>query len=742
MTTVINYDEQGRAYTLSPPSEYQVEDARPTHFIKDPRAKAYYQTHGRWVKLYTHDKLSKRYYLPRAAYNEVSSLYKVKALEANSRLYHIKDQLRDYQYEAVQWILDNHTKGRFVRSWEGTGKTRCMRALTQSLVYPVVIVVPTLTIQRWIVKWFAELWLDITPVSGGSIVIDPNTSYVMHQKTFLMHYDKLNDWQRYYVQDECFVAWTLIDWKPIEQIKVWDYVRSFNHTTNKVEYKKVLHCFKSIPKKWLVNITYNNWQTITTTPEHPFRNWLEYSTKKSNMMLYIISQKNGITFMQLLSNRIWNLKRQKKSLLFKKVCKKYIFWKNGKDESWTCFWKNEEEKPNAQWGNKNKDESIIKKDLTQTKDPMMKLKTTNNSSGKISISSLMMGMWIYISNMITIIKLNISNSLQNRYSQWKANDSYRSRLMKSLSSFSSRRRQEKDWVFRIERTESIKIQEQTSDGTFGWLCPDGYVYNIEVEDNNNYFVWEWILVHNCHHAPKSIIDAINLWKSWVFWFTASPLRWEFKEEGFKMLYWTMYETWKESLPVKVVWMRKERNYSLQYAMQCKWDLPPDSYEIYRNMLNNDKERMNDIIDIALKSYVKTRKVIIFCDRIEFADTLYDKLLEKCQHTFKITWETSKANIPKQVETLEDFIIVWSIGCCGEGLDIPSLQTWILTFNTSNLKTIRQAAWRVRRNFWSKTHWYFIDIMDVIQIEWSKKYYWWISARKKVYQELWFSLQLL
>lgn len=204
----------------------------------------------------------------------------------------------------------------------------------------------------------------------------------------------------------------------------------------------------------------------------------------------------------------------------------------------------------------------------------------------------------------------------------------------------------------------------------------------------------------------------------------------------------MYETWKESLPVKVVWMRKERNYSLKYAMQCKWDLPPDSYEIYRNMLNNDKERMNDIIDIALKSYTKTRKVIIFCDRIEFADTLHDKLLEKCQHTFKITWETSKANIPKQVETLEDFIIVWSIGCCGEGLDIPSLQTWILTFNTSNLKTIRQAAGRVRRNFWSKTHWYFIDIMDVIQIEWSKKYYWWISARKKVYQELWFSLQLL
>ncbi len=462
MTTEIMHDERGRAYTLSPPTQYQVEDARPTHFIKDPRAKQYYETHGRWVKLYTHDKASKRYYLPRVAYDQSkqavwSTLKVIKETAMLVWLEKIKDSLRDYQYEAVRSMLLSYfrwTKGWFVRSWEWTGKTRCMRALTHALnhwvypITPVVIVVPTLTIQRWIVKSFEELWLNITPVSWGKIEIDPNTSYVMHQKTFLMHYDKLNDWSRYYVQDEC------------------------------------------------------------------------------------------------------------------------------------------------------------------------------------------------------------------------------------------------------------------------------------------------------HHASQSIIDAINLWRSWVFWFTASPLRWEFKEDGFKMLYWTMYETGKESLPVKVYWIRKERKYTLDYAMRCKWDLPPDSYEIYRNMLNNDSTRMNEIEDIAMSAYKKNQKIIIFCDRIDFADKLYDNLKERCQHTFKITWETSKANIPKQVENLEDFIIVGSIGCCWEWLDIPSLHTWILTFNTSNLKTIRQAAGRVRRNFWSKTHWYFIDIMDIIQIEWSKKYYWWISARKKVYQELWFSLQLL
>jgi superfamily II DNA or RNA helicase len=31
------------------------------------------------------------------------------------------------------------------------------------------------------------------------------------------------------------------------------------------------------------------------------------------------------------------------------------------------------------------------------------------------------------------------------------------------------------------------------------VCPEGFVYNIEVQDNNNYFV-DGILVHNCHYA--------------------------------------------------------------------------------------------------------------------------------------------------------------------------------------------------------------------------------------------------
>lgn len=44
--------------------------------------------------------------------------------------------------------------------------------------------------------------------------------------------------------------------------------------------------------------------------------------------------------------------------------------------------------------------------------------------------------------------------------------------------------------------ESVEVLERGRDGTFGGMCPDGFVYNIEVEGNHNYFA-DGVLVHNC-----------------------------------------------------------------------------------------------------------------------------------------------------------------------------------------------------------------------------------------------------
>jgi superfamily II DNA or RNA helicase len=89
--------------------------------------------------------------------------------------------------------------------------------------------------------------------------------------------------------------------------------------------------------------------------------------------------------------------------------------------------------------------------------------------------------------------------------------------------------------------EDIEYHEQTRDGTFGGRCPDGFVYNIEVEDNNNYFV-ENCLVHNCHRTMGDsyvkILDHFGLNKQGQNWnkdtlllgLTATPYRGNAKED--------------------------------------------------------------------------------------------------------------------------------------------------------------------------------------------------------------------
>lgn len=47
--------------------------------------------------------------------------------------------------------------------------------------------------------------------------------------------------------------------------------------------------------------------------------------------------------------------------------------------------------------------------------------------------------------------------------------------------------------------DRVEILERGSDGTFGGVCPDGFVYNLEVEEHNTYFA-NGVVVHNSHHA--------------------------------------------------------------------------------------------------------------------------------------------------------------------------------------------------------------------------------------------------
>ena len=80
------------------------------------------------------------------------------------------------------------------------------------------------------------------------------------------------------------------------------------------------------------------------------------------------------------------------------------------------------------------------------------------------------------------------------------------------------------------RVDRLEVLEPGSDGTFGGLCPDGLVYNLEVEEHHTY-VANGVVVHNCHHSSaqsyQSVIDHFGAGKPGgplLLGVTATPFR--------------------------------------------------------------------------------------------------------------------------------------------------------------------------------------------------------------------------
>jgi superfamily II DNA or RNA helicase len=61
----------------------------------------------------------------------------------------------------------------------------------------------------------------------------------------------------------------------------------------------------------------------------------------------------------------------------------------------------------------------------------------------------------------------------------------------------------------ILRVDRVEVLEPGSDGTYGGLCPDGHVYNFEVEGTHTYLIHGGVVVHNCHHiSARTYLEVL------------------------------------------------------------------------------------------------------------------------------------------------------------------------------------------------------------------------------------------
>ena len=101
-------------------------------------------------------------------------------------------------------------------------------------------------------------------------------------------------------------------------------------------------------------------------------------------------------------------------------------------------------------------------------------------------------------------------------------------------------RQKENESINFSRVESIEVIKLTDTERIKELCPSGYVYDLEIEGNNNYLA-EDILVHNCSAYPKpskravQVKDLIKKTKANVILLSGTPT-----PESYSQMYHQVY----------------------------------------------------------------------------------------------------------------------------------------------------------------------------------------------------------
>lgn len=316
------------------------------------------------------------------------------------------------------------------------------------------------------------------------------------------------------VIDECFPAGTSIDGKAIETLNIGDIVRSYNHETLECEDKKVIRKFKNKAYS-IAQITLSNGTQIACTPNHPIWSYSEYRyipamfLDSGCVVCYIERHDMHLQNMR----QIFRGQEIPTSNLLTRLFKGGHLSENGKDKQESRFSEDEEKQSYAQAGDTSQGVRLSQGAMSycegrEREGTDLPRKIASSRPGRLDVQPCCEDE--------NAKGKRVSNLLQNRRRQQSSKNWCGNRRTEPQAAGETGTRQEETGTPRIVRVEDIKIFKRGCDPEFDLLCPDGYVYNVEVEDNNNYFA-ENLLVHNCHHAVSaSYRNVINHFKQNLF----------------------------------------------------------------------------------------------------------------------------------------------------------------------------------------------------------------------------------
>lgn len=631
-----------------------------------------------------------------------------------------------------------------VQGGTGTGKTVTILNTIARLQTTALVIVPSKALARqWVEECMRHLGCKRGEIGllqgakrdwqGKKIVICIIHNLV--QKTFpreFYTYFGMVAW------DECLPAGTMVGGKPIEHIKVGDYVPSMSGD-GVVELRRVTHVWKRPIRHSLLKVTTASGKTVVCTENHLFWTNNGYIAAKDLRPRYVLAKlpygktkrttwgmqgmpdtrgcnhpQRKKCFLQgcnLLLQRAWRAVSQGSMAVeyAEGSCRQY-----GSDQEADAG-----EQPYAQSRDAEQSQQHTQSYESQTAYSWRERNGDVRASEKpTKATTRWVGSRAFGRDWQGRLKGWILHTLQTGLSISRKAFSSRDRWSLSLFPVSTKAGFEERHIYEVDRVETVESIERGSDGGYTKDCPDGFVYDLEVDANHNFFA-NGILVHNCHNlGAREFSKTMHLIPAhYKLAVSATPYRKDGCDKLFTNYFGEVVVKAKGKVLSTTCFVAE---YSVignvDWIAQCKSDSRPMKW--MASLIDRNKL----IVDIAHSLYKGKRNILILTKLIDHAELLIKLLVDAGipkdvigQFTGSYTVGSGKsakrrafgAAYLEKVKS-ESQIIVGTYSMLKEGVDIPRMDAGIEAIPTADAV---QACGRVRRPFPNKPQPLWFSILD-------------------------------
>lgn len=311
------------------------------------------------------------------------------------------------------------------------------------------------------------------------------------------------------ISDECFPAGTLIAGRPIESILPGHRVPAFDETTGTVTHGQVVRVFKSRPTA-LVRVVLASGRDLVCTPGHPLwsrEGWIPaidsegrdvgVTDGRNTNPLHSVHQAPPS------ANEVAEgaVQEDRKSVLLGRMsgCLRSgeLVFDDGSNKSEVCARAYEISKSNVGTSFSTENGGLTQGDKSPTEGAGRQWYRRDSSPGA---SSPGIGRIAYGGHSASTGR-GASSLVQPGHSSGVQEDGYRGGRWESRFSQPEEDGRQEGTTTSWDRVVGLEVHQRGSSDEFERLCPDGFVYNLEVEDYHTYVVDDYVIVHNCHHSP-------------------------------------------------------------------------------------------------------------------------------------------------------------------------------------------------------------------------------------------------